>query len=160
MRRLAQWKITGGLLAKTLARLLGFQQAPQEDGAGKRWTLGMLKGNEHKEVFFVSDACHPQTIDVVQTRAAVRRDIQGFAETYAGRAEEANGSPDLRAALFQVAERIPGVQITEDTTDPAGRPATRLDFPEPSSELLGRFVFGAATQRLFVPLPAQEPAAR
>jgi hypothetical protein len=38
----------GGLLAKTLARLLGFLQAPQEDGAGKRWTLGMLKGNEHK----------------------------------------------------------------------------------------------------------------
>jgi L-aspartate oxidase len=36
---------------------------------------------------------------------------------------------------------------------------TRLDFPEPSSEFLGRFVFGAATQR-FVPLPAQEPAAR
>jgi hypothetical protein len=48
MRRLAQWKMTGGLLAKTLARLLGFLQAPQEDGAGKRWTLGMLKGNEHK----------------------------------------------------------------------------------------------------------------
>jgi hypothetical protein len=48
MRRLAQWKITGGLLTKTLARLLGFLQAPQEDGAGKRWTLGMLKGNEHK----------------------------------------------------------------------------------------------------------------
>ena len=37
---------------------------------------------------------------------------------------------------------------------------TRLDFPEPLSEFLGRFVFGAATQRLFVPLPSQEPAAR
>ena len=37
---------------------------------------------------------------------------------------------------------------------------TRLDFPESSSEFLGRFVFGAATQRRFVPLPAQEPAAR
>src|SRR5436190_5014565 len=37
---------------------------------------------------------------------------------------------------------------------------TRLDFPEPSPELLGRFVFGAAAQRSFVPLPAQEPAAR
>jgi L-aspartate oxidase len=37
---------------------------------------------------------------------------------------------------------------------------TRLDFPESSSELLGRFVFGGATQRRFVPLPAQEPAAR
>ena len=37
---------------------------------------------------------------------------------------------------------------------------TRLDFPEPLSEFLGRFVFGATTQRLFVPLPSQEPAAR
>jgi L-aspartate oxidase len=37
---------------------------------------------------------------------------------------------------------------------------TRLDFPEPSSEFLGRFVFAGATQRRFVALPAQEPAAR
>jgi len=37
---------------------------------------------------------------------------------------------------------------------------TRLDFPERSSDFLGRFVFGAAAQRRFVPLPAQEPAAR
>jgi L-aspartate oxidase len=37
---------------------------------------------------------------------------------------------------------------------------TRLDFPERSSAFLGRFVFGAATQRRYVPLPAQEPAAR
>ena len=37
---------------------------------------------------------------------------------------------------------------------------TRLDFPESSSEFLGRFVFGGTTQRRFVPLPAQEPAAR
>ena len=31
-----------------------------------------IKGNDKKEVFFVSDGCHPQTIDVVRTRAAVR----------------------------------------------------------------------------------------
>ena len=31
-----------------------------------------IRGKEGKEVFFVSDACHPQTIDVVRTRAAVR----------------------------------------------------------------------------------------
>src|SRR6476469_793174 len=31
-----------------------------------------IKGKAGKEVFFVSDACHPQTIDVVKTRAAVR----------------------------------------------------------------------------------------
>ncbi len=31
-----------------------------------------IRGKEGKEVFFVSDACHPQTIDVVRTRASVR----------------------------------------------------------------------------------------
>ncbi|MEO8193911.1 MAG: aminomethyl-transferring glycine dehydrogenase [Gemmatimonadales bacterium] len=31
-----------------------------------------LRGKDGKEVYFVSDACHPQTIDVVKTRAAVR----------------------------------------------------------------------------------------
>jgi glycine dehydrogenase len=31
-----------------------------------------LKGREGKETFLVSDACHPQTIDVVRTRAAAR----------------------------------------------------------------------------------------
>src|SRR5687767_4628484 len=31
-----------------------------------------IRGKEGREVFFVSDACHPQTIDVVQTRASVR----------------------------------------------------------------------------------------
>ena len=31
-----------------------------------------IRGKEGKEVFFVSDVCHPQTIDVVRTRADVR----------------------------------------------------------------------------------------
>src|SRR5665647_3503906 len=31
-----------------------------------------IRGKEGKEVFFVSDACHPQTIDVVRTRAGAR----------------------------------------------------------------------------------------
>jgi L-aspartate oxidase len=37
---------------------------------------------------------------------------------------------------------------------------TRLDFPESSSELLGRFFFDARTSPRFVPLPEQEPVAR
>jgi glycine dehydrogenase len=32
----------------------------------------LLKGNDTKNVYLVSDACHPQTIDVVQTRAHAR----------------------------------------------------------------------------------------
>src|SRR5690349_5943890 len=31
-----------------------------------------IRGKDDKEVFFVSESCHPQTIDVVKTRAAVR----------------------------------------------------------------------------------------
>ena len=31
-----------------------------------------IRGKEGKEVFFVADTCHPQTIDVVRTRAGVR----------------------------------------------------------------------------------------
>ena len=46
--RLAQWRITGAMLAGAVARLLGFMQAPHEDSMGKRWTLGPLKGNEYK----------------------------------------------------------------------------------------------------------------
>jgi glycine dehydrogenase len=31
-----------------------------------------IRGKEDKEVFFLADSCHPQTIDVVRTRAGVR----------------------------------------------------------------------------------------
>jgi hypothetical protein len=48
LRRLAQWRITGGMLAVAMARLLGFTKQPHEDSGGKRWTLGRLKGKEYK----------------------------------------------------------------------------------------------------------------
>jgi hypothetical protein len=37
-----------------------------------------------------------------------------------------NSSPALRAALFEVASQLKGVNVTEATTDPVGRPATEL----------------------------------
>jgi hypothetical protein len=46
--RLAQWRITGGMLGGAVARLLGFTKPPHEDSVGKRWTLGRLKGKEYK----------------------------------------------------------------------------------------------------------------
>jgi hypothetical protein len=46
--RLAQWRITGGMLAGAVARLLGFTNPPHEDSVGKRWTLGRLIGKEYK----------------------------------------------------------------------------------------------------------------
>jgi hypothetical protein len=44
--RLAQWRITGGMLAGAVARLLGFAKPPHEDSVGKHWTLGLLKGKQ------------------------------------------------------------------------------------------------------------------
>ena len=46
--RLAQWRITGGMLAGAVARLLGFTKPPHEDSVGKRWVLGRMKGEECK----------------------------------------------------------------------------------------------------------------
>lgn len=61
--RLAQWRITGGMLAGTMARLLGFTNPPHEDSMGKRWTLGRLKGKEYKgEVTLAVDGCVMLTI--------------------------------------------------------------------------------------------------
>ena len=49
LRRLTQWKMTGGSVAKMLAGPLGFTKSPQDEGAsGKRWKLGLLKGKDHK----------------------------------------------------------------------------------------------------------------
>lgn len=49
LRRLRQWRIAGALVADTLARQLGFAKARLDDeGAGKRWKLGLLKGKAHR----------------------------------------------------------------------------------------------------------------
>jgi hypothetical protein len=42
--------------------------------------------------------------------------------------QEPNGQPDVKAAAFQVAMGIPGVQVRTGGTDGAGRPATVLEF--------------------------------
>jgi hypothetical protein len=54
LARLAQWRITGGMLASAVALMLGFTNAPLEDGVGKRWTLGRLKGKEYKGLVTLS----------------------------------------------------------------------------------------------------------
>ncbi len=40
-----------------------------------------------------------------------------------------NTEPDLRAALYQVAKTVPGVEVLDATTDPAGRAGIGLKFP-------------------------------
>nr|MDQ3081459.1 aminomethyl-transferring glycine dehydrogenase [Gemmatimonadota bacterium] len=55
-----------------------------------------IRGKEGKEVFFVSDACHPQTIDVVRTRAEVR----GITVKVGDHRSDTIG-PDVFGALIQ-----------------------------------------------------------
>jgi hypothetical protein len=46
--RLKQWQITGETLAGAVVGLLGLSKPPVAEGAGKRWTLGLIKGTESK----------------------------------------------------------------------------------------------------------------
>lgn len=46
--RLAQWRVTGSMLARAMGRLLGFTKPPHEDSVARCWTLGLLKGKECK----------------------------------------------------------------------------------------------------------------
>src|SRR4051812_10179330 len=55
-----------------------------------------IRGKQGKEVFFVSDACHPQTIDVVKTRAGVRG-----VTVVVGDAEAADFGSDVFGVLLQ-----------------------------------------------------------
>jgi hypothetical protein len=61
--RLAQWRITGGMLARAMTRLLGFTNTLHDDSVGKRWTLGRLKGKETRgEVTLAVEDCVTLTI--------------------------------------------------------------------------------------------------
>jgi hypothetical protein len=42
--------------------------------------------------------------------------------------EDPSGGPDLRAALYEVVSGIPGVEVHDGVTDPAGRPAVALEI--------------------------------
>jgi hypothetical protein len=48
-------------------------------------------------------------------------------------AAASSGGPDLKAALFQVATQIPGVDVQTGVTDPIGRPAVALSLGDPST---------------------------
>ena len=46
-RRMEQWQATGGLIAATLARLLGLPRTASLATDGKQWNVGTLKGKKH-----------------------------------------------------------------------------------------------------------------
>jgi hypothetical protein len=80
--RLAQWRITSGMLADATARLLGFTNLPHEDSVGRCWTLGLLKGKECKgEVKLSVDGgvtllVAGQNMPLVQTLTLERRELK------------------------------------------------------------------------------------
>lgn len=49
-RRMEQWQATGGLIAATLAKLLGLSQKNIKAVDGKQWDLGLFNGNTHKSM--------------------------------------------------------------------------------------------------------------
>lgn len=59
---------------------------------------------------------------------------------------DVNTSPELRAALFQVAAGLEGVEVTQDAIDPVGRPAILLSVT--TEETLHRWWFDPASEQL------------
>jgi hypothetical protein len=72
--------------------------------------------------------------------------------------QDPNGTPELKAALFEVALGIEGVTVKKGMTDPAGRPAVVLEFGygagsgEPND-----YYFDPATRLLMAIAPVGDP---
>ncbi len=73
--------------------------------------------------------------------------VGGLLSAIANILQDPNGQPALKAAVFEVAAGVPGVDVRTGTTDPDGRVATSLRFPvefgatfdyyfDPTTELL------------------------
>ena len=58
-----------------------------------------------------------------------------------------NTEPDLRAAIYQVAKTVPGVEVMDATTDPAGRAGVGLRFPYDGGQVV-EYDFDPATLQL------------
>jgi hypothetical protein len=61
--------------------------------------------------------------------------------------ETPSATPELRAALFEVASRISGVAINEKDADPVGRPAIALSFSDAKNGITWRMYFDPGTHQ-------------
>jgi hypothetical protein len=64
--------------------------------------------------------------------------------------EYPNVTPDLRAALFEVAAGLEGVRRIEDVEDPVGRRATALSFTNKEERITWTVYFDPETRQLMV----------
>jgi RNA polymerase sigma-70 factor (ECF subfamily) len=61
---------------------------------------------------------------------------------------ETSASPEQRAALYEVAARLPGVQLVGRVTDPAGRPGLAVAMTHPADGVRHALVFDPETSAL------------
>jgi L-aspartate oxidase len=97
-----------------------------------------------------------ESLQRLMTReAGVLRDAASLERAAKGLAAMAGANDSEVRNLVTVSGAL--VDAAQARTESRGT-HTRVDFPERSSELLGRFVFGARRDPRFVPLPEPEPA--
>jgi hypothetical protein len=58
-----------------------------------------------------------------------------------------NATPELRAALFEVASAVEGMVVTEGATDPAGRAAITLEHVDRANGATWRLFFDPGTHQ-------------
>lgn len=75
---------------------------------------------------------------------------QQMFDTVGSLLRETNAPPDIRAALFRAAAKIPGVTLTENVTDPKGRPGVALSLSyDPGGRIMrNELVFDPNTSAL------------
>jgi hypothetical protein len=75
---------------------------------------------------------------------------QQMFDTVGSLLRETNASPDIRAALFRAAAKIPGVTLTENVTDPKGRSGVALSLSyDPGGRIMrNELVFDPNTSAL------------
>ncbi len=74
--RLAQWRITGGMLAGAMARLLGFTKHPHEDSGGKQVATDPRRFSVVEPPPFAPqflEAERPNAIDLALDRSGIHR---------------------------------------------------------------------------------------
>lgn len=75
---------------------------------------------------------------------------QQMFDTVGSLLRETNAPPEIRAALFRAAAKIPGVSLTENVTDPKGRPGVALSLSyDPGGRIMrNELVFSPDTSAL------------
>jgi L-aspartate oxidase len=162
--RLASNSLLDGLVfaRRAIDAIAGGKDEPDENGVLRRVepyaapALGRKPGPEHR--FVTQRGVDRGDLQRLMTReAGVLRDAASLERAAAALAAMTDAADTEVRNLVTVSGGL--VDAARARTESRGT-HTRLDFPDPSSAFLGRFVFGPGGQPSFVPLPEQERAAR